>query len=291
MNNPTRSTVGSAAAITPIVAVRVLLVLLATAAVVAAVIVSRREEATVARRYVCPMHGEVTASAPGDCPICGMALERTDAAAGAVMPVHADTGDAAHLGLAPFRATTEAAKLLRFSVAKARRNTVRGEVHAPAIAGPDGTVLAQLYRDEAASVTDDEIAEFIPAATPGAPIKVRRDAAPPSVEGAIARVAFRVDPGSPAAGSTQAGQVGWVKLAYKVRAALFVRSAGVVEAPDGPYVLVFSADRTSLSKRHVEIGKDYDGMTAIVSGLTDKDYVVMANTFSFDAQRRLQASP
>lgn len=29
--------------------------------------------------YVCPMHADVTASAPGDCPKCGMALVRRDA--------------------------------------------------------------------------------------------------------------------------------------------------------------------------------------------------------------------
>jgi hypothetical protein len=32
-------------------------------------------------------------------------------------------------------------------------------------------------------------------------------------------------------------------------------------------------------------------MTAVVSGLRDKEFVVMANAFSVDAERRLQAAP
>ena len=31
-------------------------------------------------RYVCPMHAEVQSSAPGDCPKCGMKLERKESA-------------------------------------------------------------------------------------------------------------------------------------------------------------------------------------------------------------------
>src|SRR6185295_4058343 len=126
------------------------------------------------------------------------------------------------LGIATLRGSTESIKLLRFSVAKARHNGFRGEVHAPAIAEADGTVTAQLYRDELASLAPDELAELIPAAAPGASIQLRRDPAPPIVQGAIAQVRFRVDPGSSA--SSPAG-VGWVKLANKVRAVLVVRSA------------------------------------------------------------------
>jgi multidrug efflux pump subunit AcrA (membrane-fusion protein) len=275
------------ASATPVVvAVRVLMAVLAGGAVVAAAVVSRRDEPAVARRYACPMHGEVTASVPGDCPICGMALEDVDGAVGAVLPHRIATGAADTIALAPLRDTTDFANLLRFSVAKARRNTFRGEVYAPAIANADGTVIAQLYRDELASLAPDELAELVPAAAPGTPIQLRRDVAPPVVHGAIAEVGFRVEPG---ASVTAPLEVGWVKLGYKVRAALVVRSAGIVNSPDGPYVLVLSADRSALARRRIEIGKDYDGMTAVVSGLTDKDFVVMANTFSFDAERRLQA--
>jgi hypothetical protein len=72
---------------------------------------------------------------------------------------------------------------------------------------------------------------------------------------------------------------------------LVVKSAAIINARDGRYVLVFSSQRGQLIRRRVEIGKEYSGMTAIVSGLRDKDFVVMANTSAFDAERRLQAAP
>jgi multidrug efflux pump subunit AcrA (membrane-fusion protein) len=72
---------------------------------------------------------------------------------------------------------------------------------------------------------------------------------------------------------------------------LMVRSAAVLQGADGPYVLVFSAERGALTRRRVEIGKEYSGMTAVVSGLRDKEFVVMANTYAFDAERRLQDAP
>lgn len=37
--------------------------------------------AATASRYVCPMHAQIIRSAPGVCPICGMALEPRVAAA------------------------------------------------------------------------------------------------------------------------------------------------------------------------------------------------------------------
>jgi len=270
-----------------VVAVRILLLGLAAAAVAAAVVVSRHDDPSAARRYVCPMHSEVTAPAPGDCPICGMALQEVTSAIGAV-PHHASSGGAETVSFAALRASTESTTLLKYSVARVRRSVFRADVHAPAIAADDGAVTAQLYRDELASTTPDELAEFFPTTAPDAPVKVRRDATPPTTQGAIARVSFRAEPGAPA---IPPGQIGWVKLASKARAALVVRSGAIVQSADGPYVLTFSSKLGVLTKHRVEVGKDYDDMTAIVAGLTDKDYVVMANTFSFDAERRLQAGP
>lgn len=283
-----------------VVAIRVVLLLLAAGAVVAAMVIRRGGESAVGRRYVCPMHSEVTASSPGDCPICGMALEEIDAASRAAMlrdPGATGAAGAAAAGeqidVAQLRVSYEATMLMRFAVAAARRYAVPGEVFAPALVGPDGQIVAQLYRDELASLAPDEIAELIPTASTdsAAALAIRRDGTPPVVASpsdAIARVGFRaVAQGA----APPPGQVGWVKLAYKTRAMLIVRSAAILPSSEGPYVLVFSGQRGGLSKRRIEIGKDFSGMTAVVSGLRDKEFVVMANAFSVDAERRLQAAP
>ena len=292
MQRPARPSSGPSAIV---LAARVLIGALAAGAVVGALVVSRSGPPANAQRYACPMHSEVTAAEPGDCPICGMALEEVDPAS-----PPASRGAIAHeaaersrddIALAGLRESDEAISLLRFSVAPARRNALPGEVFAPAVVEADGTITALLYRDELASLTPDERAELVPSARGRAALAIERvpDAPVAAVpDAALVQVAFRPAAGQPAA---PAGEVGWVKLGYKIRAMLVVRSTAILRGPDGRYVLVFSAQRGQLTRRRVEVGKEYAGMTAIVAGLRDKEFVVMANTYALDAERRLKAAP
>jgi len=288
LRTTTRSTARSTALV---VVLRIALVAVAAGAVVAALVVSHGGAGSTARRYVCPMHGEVSSPRPGDCPICGMALEPVDPAgpAGrAALPAAPSTGGDA-IALTALRASPESATLLRFSVAQARRNVNPGEVFAPAIAGAGGAITARLYRDELATLADDERAEFVPAAAPAAPIAVRRDTVAPAVHATLADVEFRVEAGG--AAPPAPGEIGWIKLAYRSRDMLVVRSSAIIQSADGPYVLVFSSQSGTVSRRKIEVGKDFMGMTAILAGVRDKEFVIMANAFSFDAERRLQAGP
>jgi hypothetical protein len=301
-----------------VVVLRVALVAAAAGAAVAGLWIGRGGPSAQARRYACPMHSEVVAAVPGDCPICGMALEATDAsgriapsAGPAADPAGEPAGEATvepaldpaagrdHIALATLRASPESAALLRFSIAQARRNVYPGDVFAPAIVEPDGAITARLYRDELASLADDERAVFVPSAAPGDELAVVRAVAPPPViHAALADVAFvvapraapGVAPGAPAA-APPPGQVGWIRLAHRTRDVLVVRASSVIQSSDGPYVLVFSSQAGTLTRRKVEVGKEFLGMTAIVGGLRDKEFVIMANAFSFDAERRLQAAP
>jgi hypothetical protein len=268
-----------------VIVLRIALVAVASGAVVAGFLLSRGGAVSRARRYVCPMHSEVSSAQPGDCPICGMALEELDAtsrAAAAGEPTGSDD-----IALTAVRSSAEATSLLRSSVAQVRRNVNPGEVFAPAIAEADGTITARLYRDELATLGPEERAEFVPSAAPDAAVAVERSAADPVVHTTLADVAFHA---ARAAAAPPAGQIGWVKLAFRSRDMLVVRSSAIVQSADGPYVLVFSAQKGTLARRKIEVGKDFAGMTAVLGGLRDKEYVVMGNTFSFDAERRQQAA-
>jgi hypothetical protein len=53
---------------------------------------SEIESKTTAKQvYTCPMHPEVQTGKPGDCPKCGMALEKLQAADSTQMQIQADT--------------------------------------------------------------------------------------------------------------------------------------------------------------------------------------------------------
>jgi multidrug efflux pump subunit AcrA (membrane-fusion protein) len=259
---------------------RVALVALAVGAAGAALRIALEGAPAAARRYGCPMHAEVVADEPGDCPVCGMALvERRDAA-----------HPADRVAFTAVRTSSEAANLLKFSVGQVRRNALPSELFAPARVGADGALVARLYRDEAAALEPDEAAAFTPGDAPaGAAISVRagpRAATPDDPRDPTVDVVFHAAPGA-----VVPGQVGWIKLAYRTRAMLVVRSTAILPSPDGPYVLVFSAEHGALVQRRVTIGKDYAGMTAVVAGLRDRELVVMANALAFDAERRLEARP
>jgi membrane fusion protein, copper/silver efflux system len=100
-----------------VVVLRIALAALAAGAVAAAVLINRGGTAPAGRRYVCPMHSEVVSAHPGDCPICGMALEKTDEADAAhhvAMPDDPATTGAQDSALTVLRASEEARRLLRF---------------------------------------------------------------------------------------------------------------------------------------------------------------------------------
>jgi len=59
--------------------------------------------ATTAAVYRCPMHPSYTSDKPGECPICGMALEKVETAAGGAAPAGGDVPGLATVELSPER--------------------------------------------------------------------------------------------------------------------------------------------------------------------------------------------
>jgi multidrug efflux pump subunit AcrA (membrane-fusion protein) len=252
-----------------VLAFRIFLLAVAVIAVAAAVLMGRgadrRGDSRV--RYVCPMHAEVTSTAPGACPICGMDLER----------IKADVSG-------PVTATVKASTYQTYDTP--RRRAYGPDMPAPAWVEGDGAVAAVLYTDELAFRAPEEAATFSPASAPDSKIDVRATAdAPEPWDAATRLVRFR--PADPTA-ALRPRDVGWLKRALRSPEPPVVPYSAILESADGPYVLVLSPDGQMLSKRRVEIGRVFGGVAAVLSGLRPTERVLTGSAFFLDAERRLR---
>jgi hypothetical protein len=269
-----------------VLAGRVLLVLLAAGAVGTAFVVTRQDVS--AARYVCPMHPEIIKPGAGECPICHMDLEpASQRAPDAGAPA---TGDDAEM--TPPSLTGDPTYRPSADVDIVRRRVLSHELRAPAWIDGDGAAQALLYRDELAALVPGERADFSPTAAPGTTIEVHLAPTPPVPwDDATARVRFDVDASRPGAAALRPGVVGWLKLAGKQREVLVIPCAAVLPSPEGPHVLVVSADGRTMKSRHVEIGKVSYGLAVVLSGLRYQERVAIRGAFFQDAERRLRAGP
>jgi hypothetical protein len=267
---------GSVAAI---VAGRILLVTVAAAAVVVGVVASRRSPpaaTTATPAYVCPMHPEVTSSLPGDCPICRMALEPAANVARGTEPMALKL-DKVHRELRAFDA-----------VSLVKRFETSQEMRAPAWAETANAGLALFFRDQAKILLPGEAGVFEPAGRPGEPppagIVVRiEDAAPEPWDAATVRVRFRADKTD----RLPPGATGAVKFDTRLRRGLVIKASAVLPSPDGPYVLVATDERRTLTKRPVEVGSIIQGYVGVEGGLREGEWVVAKNAFALDAARKM----
>lgn len=272
-----------------IVLVRVLLLALASGAVIAAFVMTRRAEhhlSDARLRYVCPMHPEVTAATPGDCPICRMQLElraTTSAASAAAGPSPADDDPAPASFLLPPGAEIRHFEELGYGKMYEMSREMRG----PAWADSTQVGQALFYRDEIALLDAEEGALFIPSTRlrDGKPagIAVRRIDEPPAAwDSGTALVRFRVQ----GKGQLTPNQTGWVKFATRVRQVRAVRSSAVIQSAGGPYVLLVGKDRRTFTKRPIQIGSALYDHAGVLAGLEVGERIATLNTFSLDAERR-----
>jgi hypothetical protein len=225
------------------------------------------------------MHPEVTSAAPGDCPVCGMALEIRKTG-----DEHGDRGT--HANGLTFQLPQVAAITSFDDVGYGKMFEMAREMRAPAWAEDAETGQALFYKDEVAVLGATEEALFFPSTeTTDAsfPVKVRRiDEPAVAWDRSTALIRFRVT----AKARLTPGRTGSVKFATRTQDTLVVRTPAVVQAPTGPYVFLLAKDNRTLTKRAVEIGAVRMGHAAVLSGLAVGERIAAQATFFLDAERR-----
>jgi hypothetical protein len=268
-----------------ILAARAMILLLVSAALVTATVRLRRRpplDSAAQAVYTCPMHPEITARGPGQCPICRMALEpaRRGTSSAKAGPPSGAVADPDRFTVAP-----AAQDRLFADIMGVRSRPVSRAVLAPAWVEAPGRVAAHLYRDEMALLDAGEEAVFVGG---GQETRLRLTEDRPADWDEATAVVRLSSPGrTPAAGT-----VGWIRFPPRARTMLAVPYSAVLQGPEGPYVLVASVDRHTFSKRSVRIGRVVYGYAPVLSGLTAGERVAVMETFFIDAERRLgQADP
>lgn len=262
-----------------ILALRLVLLAAAAAALGAGMLIGWQHADATHARYTCPMHPEVNATGPGQCPICFMALE--PATKGATRSL-AETMD-----MADFTAVENVRKhrITEFVRARSLLRNVQ-ELRGPASVRDDLTLDVVLYKDQIDALAADEQGIFCPTLPPKLAVSVRRaDAEVVPWDASTARVHFHVDDKDKAV--LRPGQVGWVELDRRAREVIAVPATALLQSPEGPYVLVPAGPR--FEKRPIAIGETLpkQGFAVVLSGLHAQERVVSRAAFFIDADRRL----
>jgi hypothetical protein len=275
-----------------IVAARLGVLVLIVVAAVWALVPGQRQPGSqggATGHHACPMHPQVAAPAPGQCPICGMALEKVEPLGPGRPRRSGQQAAAVELPETRGQSPVQAESFLGSGVAPVHRRALAATTESPAWLDAQGGVTAVLFDDEVRDLGREEGGSFFAARAPGAALAVERAEAPPiHWRGSMWRVRFRFRPGSPPP-RLPIGATGWVERPSRGRASLVVLSSAVLQAQSGPYLLAISPDRRSYRRQPIATGRLMSGYTVVISGASERDLVLGVNAFSANAHAQLEA--
>jgi len=186
---------------------------------------------------------------------------------------------------AALQLATVAKELRAFdAVSRVKRFETSQEMRFAAWAESQDGGIALVYKDQAKLLVAGEGGQFWLLSAPGPGIAVRVGNEPPEPwDGSTVRVRFHAASGV----ALPANGTGSVKFATRERKDLVIREGAVLRSPEGPYVLVASNDRHTLTKRRIEVGSIVYGYASVISGLKEDEWVVALHAFALDTARRL----
>lgn len=257
-----------------VVVARVVLLAAVVAGLIVALVVHGRGREPIAARaglseasFSCPMHEQVVAPVPGECPICRMALE----------PLRS----VAAVGGATFSLRPGTPRLTEQDVALAKRKRVGGQITAPARVDAERSGIVVLYGGEAAA---GQRARFYPAAgADAAGVDVQITGDPPQREdGGVVTMRFELARGAP---GFVPRQTGWIVFERAAVDTVTVPHAAVFETSDGTFVFLASANGRTFTRRKLELGRTHFGHAVVLSGLNDGERVAVSKAFSLAAEQ------
>jgi hypothetical protein len=259
-----------------IVAVRVLLLVLGLSAVLCGVRAAYQADSrgNAQMIYVCPMHPEVKEGAPGECPLCHMALVKvSDMGTDSNAPsAEGPEVDVANLATVTRRLVTETT-----------------EVRAPAWIESANGVVAVLHDDDLCGLGPGARAYFVSSASRSSRADVHLAADPPTRRGG-SKSAVRFEFDVPDA-AHPVGEVGLLVSSREPCAWQVVPAAAVLESVDGPYVLATAhteqgapVHASDFARRPVHIGRQFSTFAVVLSGLQDGEMVIAKTAYEIDAE-------